>query len=104
MSNYWQAKPVPGVWLWGPGIPKLISDQWGVSLGFLKFVLACQWTGPGPNWYHGRVRPAAGRLGTQAGDCPLMKESGLEINADFLEGRASAYPLLDGIGSWSSGV
>ena len=36
--------------------------------------------------------------------CPFMDECGLEVCAGFLVGRASACPLVGGVGSWPSGV
>ena len=39
----------------------------------------------------------------QDGQPTTKAEAGLEASAGFLEGRASACPLVDGAGSWPSG-
>ena len=38
-----------------------------------------------------------------SGICPLVGEAGLEASAGFLEGKASACPLVGGAGSWPAG-
>ena len=39
----------------------------------------------------------------ESGICSLDDETGLGGSPTFLEGRAGAYPLVSGAGSWSSG-
>lgn len=97
--------PGPGVWLQGPGIPKLVSDHW--------------WEQPVPDsweWYPRYLEAGSGRCGrdwsagcrTVAFLCPESGpwgrgEAGLEASTGFLAKGCSDCPRMGGTGSWPPG-
>lgn len=113
VMGYWQAELVPRIQVQGPGILEFVSDCYlrvqfltQLSMGFgvsLRLGQFASGQGQGPaglivgSWMLS--------LGTQFSCvfCLPPGEAGLEMNTGFLDGRASACPLVGGTGSWASG-